>query len=60
MDHNYLEFGKEFEQKFVSQGKYEERSIEQTLDIGWEVLKSLPADELHRLSDEEIEKYYGK
>jgi len=60
LDHNYLEFGKEFEQKFVSQGKYEERSIEQTLDIGWEVLKSLPADELHRLSDEEIEKYYGK
>ncbi len=60
LDHDYLEFGKEFEQKFVSQGKYEDRSIEQTLDIGWEVLKSLPAEELHRLSDEEIEKYYGK
>jgi len=60
MDHDYLEFGKEFEQRFVSQGKYEDRSIEETLDIGWQVLKNLPAEELHRLSDEEIEKYYGK
>jgi len=60
LDHNYLEFGREFEQKFVSQRKDEERSIEQTLDLGWEVLKALPADELHRLTDEEIEKFYGK
>jgi len=60
LDHNYLEFGKEFEQRFVSQNKDEERSIEQTLDLGWEVLKSLPAEELHRITDEELEKYYGK
>ena len=59
LDHSYLEFGRVFEQKFVSQGKDENRSIEQTLDIGWEVLRSLPVDELHRITDEEIEKYYG-
>jgi len=60
LDHDYLEFGRQFEQKFVSQRKDEDRSIEQTLDLGWEVLQALPAEELHRLTDEEIEKYYGK
>ena len=59
MDHSYLEFGKAFEQKFISQGTDEERTIEQTLAIGWDVLKSLPVEELHRLTEEEIEKYYG-
>jgi len=59
LDHNYLEFGKLFEQKFVSQRKDEDRSIEQTLDLGWEVLRTLPVEELHRVTDEEIEKYYG-
>ncbi len=58
LDHNYLEFGEEFERKFVSQSMTEERSIEQTLDLGWEVLHSLPVDELHRVTGEEIEKYY--
>ncbi len=60
LDHNYLDFGREFEQKFVSQRSDEDRDIEQTLDIGWEVLRTLPAEELHRLTDEEIEKFYGK
>lgn len=59
LDHNYLEFGKAFEQKFISQRKDENRSIEQTLDLGWEVLRLLPAGELHRITEEEIEKYYG-
>jgi len=59
LDHDYLEFGKHFEQRFVSQGKDEDRSIEETLSIGWEVLKMLPVEELHRITDEEIEKYYG-
>ncbi|HSW01421.1 MAG TPA: V-type ATP synthase subunit B [Sedimentisphaerales bacterium] len=59
LDHNYLEFGKAFEQRFVSQRKDENRSIEQTLDLGWEVLRLLPASELHRITEEEIEKYYG-
>lgn len=59
LDHDYLEFGKLFEQRFVCQGKDEDRSIEETLGIGWEVLKTLPVEELHRITDEEIEKYYG-
>ena len=58
LDHNYLEFGLEFEQKFVSQSTEETRSIEQTLDLGWEALRTLPVDELHRLTEEEIEEYY--
>lgn len=59
LDCQYLEFGRQFEQKFVSQRKDEDRSIEQTLDIGWEVLRTLPVEELHRITEEEIEKYYG-
>lgn len=60
LDHNYLDFGKEFEQRFVSQRKDEERTIEQTLDLGWDVLRTLPVEELHRVTDEEIEKYYDQ
>ena len=59
LDHQYLDFGKEFEQRFVSQRTDENRSIEQTLDIGWDVLRTLPVEELHRITEEEIEKYYG-
>jgi len=59
LDRNYLEFGRDFEQKFVSQRLDEDRSIETTLDLGWEVLRALPVDELHRITEEEIEKYYG-
>jgi V/A-type H+-transporting ATPase subunit B len=60
LDHQYLEFGDFFERKFVSQSKDEDRTIEQTLDMGWEALKQLPADELHRITEEELEKYYGR
>ncbi|MBN2132271.1 MAG: V-type ATP synthase subunit B [Sedimentisphaerales bacterium] len=59
LDHNYLEFGAAFEQKFISQRTDEDRSIEQTLDLGWEVLRLLPVGELHRITEEEIEKFYG-
>jgi len=60
LDHTYLEFGTAFEKRFVTQDQTEDRSIEQTLDLGWDVLKILPADELHRITEEEIEKYYNK
>ena len=60
LDHQYLEFGEAFERKFVSQTRDENRSIEQTLDLGWEVLSLLPAEELHRLTEEELETYYGR
>jgi V/A-type H+-transporting ATPase subunit B len=59
LDHNYLEFGDEFEKRFISQHTDENREIEHTLDLGWEVLRLLPVEELHRLTEEEIEKYYG-
>ena len=59
LDHTYLEFGEAFERKFISQTINEDRSIEQTLDLGWEVLRILPAEELHRITEEEIEKYYN-
>ncbi len=54
LDHTYLEFGDEFEKSFISQPMDEERSIEQTLDRGWEVLRILPREELHRVTDEEV------
>jgi V/A-type H+-transporting ATPase subunit B len=60
LDHQYLEFGEAFERKYVCQTQSEERTIEQTLDRGWEVLNQLPAEELHRVSETEIEKFYGK
>jgi V/A-type H+-transporting ATPase subunit B len=58
LDHQYLEFGETFERKFVSQSKDQERTIEETLELGWEALSLLPVEELHRVSEEEIEKYY--
>jgi len=58
LDKKYLQFGERFEQEFLRQGYYEDRSIEQTLDIGWDVLSTLPKSELHRVTEEEIEKYY--
>ncbi|MBI5093444.1 MAG: V-type ATP synthase subunit B [Candidatus Hydrogenedentes bacterium] len=60
LDHQYLQFGDAFEQKFLKQDYEENRSIEQTLDLGWHVLSSLPREELHRITEEEIGKYYGK
>ncbi|MFW6180418.1 MAG: V-type ATP synthase subunit B, partial [Spirochaetota bacterium] len=58
LDQNYLQFGEEFERRFVSQGMEENRSIEQTLDLGWEILRVLPRDELHRVSEQELEQHY--
>ena len=58
LDHKYIEFGECFEKKFVSQAYDEDRSIETTLDIAWEALSILPAEELQRLTDEEIAEHY--
>ena len=57
IDKAYLHFGEAFEREFLSQGRDESRSIEQTLDLGWKVLRELPVEELTRVSKEEIEKY---
>jgi V/A-type H+-transporting ATPase subunit B len=58
VDKQYLRFGRGFEGKFITQSLTENRTIEQTLDIGWELLGLLPKEELTRLSTKEIEKYY--
>ncbi len=58
-DLKYARFSEEFEKLYVSQGFETDRSIEETLDTGWELLKLLPKSELKRISDEYIEKYLG-
>ncbi len=58
-DKLYLKFGSAFEEKFLNQGIYENRTIEETLDMGWQLLSILPKAELDRVSDEEIEEHYG-
>ncbi len=57
VDKNYLEFANSFEEKFVKQGRDEDRSIEETLTIGWDLLSILPKSELKRVKDEHIKKY---
>ncbi len=58
IDRKYLRFGEAFEQRFLRQGFYENRSIEETLALGWEVLSILPETELYRIKDEYIRKYH--
>lgn len=60
LDHQYMEFGEFFERSFVNQDMHEDREIEQTLDIGWQALTKLPVEELHRVTEEEIDDYYDK
>lgn len=60
VDRRYLEFGAAFERRFIAQAEEENRTIEQTLTLAWEVLSLLPREELTRLSDKEIERYYGQ
>lgn len=57
-DRKILEFAEAFEQKFVAQGKYEDRPIEKTLEIGWELLSMVPQSYLTRVDKKYIEKYY--
>ena len=56
----FVRFADEFEQKFVKQSEYENRSIEETLDIGWRLLSMFPVGELKRIRPEYIEKYLGR
>lgn len=58
IDKLYAKFADEFEKKYVSQGSETDRSIEDTLNIGWELLSILPRSELRRISDEFLDKYY--
>lgn len=57
-DKKYLRFGTAFEQQFVGQGPNENRTIDETLDIGWRLLKILPREELDRIDTKILDKYY--
>lgn len=58
IDKKYIEFGKLFESTFINQGNNENRTIEQSLDLGWKLLSTLPKTELDRVDDKLLEKYY--
>lgn len=58
LDKKYLEFGRAFEEKFVGQGPNENRSISDTLNLGWELLKIIPRSELDRINTKILDKYY--
>ena len=57
-DKKLLEFGKKFENTFIRQSENESRSMEQSLTIGWELLSELPREELDRVDNETLEKFY--
>jgi len=57
-ERTWLEFADQFEQRFVNQGLYENRTIEQSLDIAWELLAMLPEDDLIRIREEYIKEFH--
>ncbi len=57
-DRKFLDFADSFEDRFVRQAKDEDRTIEQTLDLGWELLSALPVDSLTKIDRKIIEKYH--
>ena len=58
IDKIYMKFGEMMEVKFFAQNEDQNRSIEETLDLGWELLRLLPRSELYRIKDELLDKYY--
>jgi len=60
IDKIYFKFAEDFEREYVSQGEYENRTIEKTLDLGWKLLSIFPREELKRVRDENLNKYYKK
>lgn len=59
-DRIYAHFAEEFEKEYVSQGFNSNRNVEETLDLGWKLLKILPKSELKRIKEKYIEKYLGE
>ena len=59
-DRIYARFAEEFEKEYVSQGFNSNRNVEETLNIGWKLLKILPKSELKRVKEKYIEKYFGE
>ena len=60
IDKLYAKFADAFEKEYVSQGYDANRSIEETLDIGWKLLRILPRSELKRIRDEYLDRYYDE
>lgn len=60
IDRKYMEFGVEFEKHFINQGAEEERSIDETLNLGWALLSLLPKSELDRIDEDLLERYYDE
>ncbi|MCK4577035.1 V-type ATP synthase subunit B [candidate division WOR-3 bacterium] len=60
IDKVYFGFAETFEREYVSQDEYENRSIEETLDLGWKLLSVFPKEEMKRVREEYIEKYFKK
>ncbi|HSV31830.1 MAG TPA: V-type ATP synthase subunit B [Atribacteraceae bacterium] len=60
LDQLFMKFSQAFEFRFISQGEYENRTIEETLTIGWELLRMIPREELKRIRDEYLDRYYKK
>ena len=58
VDRQYMKFGVQFEKYFITQGFNEDRSIEETLDLGWALLSLLPVSELDRIDEDMLNKYY--
>ena len=58
IDRLYAKFADAFEAEYINQGFYENRSIEETLDLGWKLLSILPKREMKRIKPEMIEKYW--
>jgi V/A-type H+-transporting ATPase subunit B len=58
LDRIYLGFAREFEEQYISQAEYENRTIEQTLDLGWRLLGMFPKSELKRVRDQHLDRYY--
>lgn len=58
VDKIYMEFGKEFESRFLNQGFEDNRSIDETLDLAWDIISILPESQLDRISPETLKKYY--
>lgn len=59
-DKAFAKFAEEFDKRYVNQGYYTNRSIEETLNLGWELLSIIPRTELKRIRDSFIEKYLGE
>lgn len=59
-DLKYIEFGDLFEQRFLRQDYSENRTLDQTLELAWEIFSSVPESELTKIKEEHISRYYKK